>query len=194
LREGNIELLSPPMNSAPPFTEQDYAWFCVRSQQKQERLACAALRRTLGVEVFAPRLRFRRPTRQGVVWAVEPLFPSYIFARFTRLQIPEVRSAMGVSGIVRFGDRPATLGDGVIAELQARVGTEELLTLPAAPSVGDEIRVCRGPFAGLEAVVTQVLPAKERVRILLEFLGQPTQVEIDLQSVAVPRVHPLTAR
>ena len=35
----------------------------------------------------------------------------------------------------------------------------------------------------LEAVTTQVLPARERVRVLLEFLGRLTEVELNLSDV-----------
>jgi transcription antitermination factor NusG len=36
---------------------------------------------------------------------------------------------------------------------------------------------------GLSAVITQVMPAKERVKVLLEFLGQQTVVEVGTSAV-----------
>ena len=35
-----------------------------------------------------------------------------------------------------------------------------------------------GAFRGLKAVVTRVMPARERVQVLLEFLGRQTSVEV----------------
>jgi len=38
-------------------------------------------------------------------------------------------------------------------------------------------------FHGLEAVVERVLPARERVVVLLEFLGRQTMVEVEASGV-----------
>jgi transcription antitermination factor NusG len=57
------------------------------------------------------------------------------------------------------------------------------LMTPSKPSYvpefapGDSVRLTEGPLAGLEAVITQVLPGKERVRLLLDFLGRETVTE-----------------
>ena len=50
-----------------------------------------------------------------------------------------------------------------------------------------------GAFAGLEAVVVQVLPAKERVKILLDFLGRKIEAEVEHANVLRQVAHPLAA-
>ena len=50
-------------------------WFCVRCQTKREHIAAGHLRELLGVEVFCPRLRYRKATRRGKIWWMEPMFP-----------------------------------------------------------------------------------------------------------------------
>ncbi len=57
------------------------AWYCLRSQPKHEHIAAAHLRLLEGVTVFCPRIRFKRATRQGLVWVTEAMFPGYLFAR-----------------------------------------------------------------------------------------------------------------
>src|SRR5262249_43854978 len=81
------------------------AWYCLRSQPKHEHIAAAHLR-ILGVNVFCPRIRFKRKTRLGIVWVTEAMFPGYLFARFELAEMHrKVTYAHGVSGIVRFADR-----------------------------------------------------------------------------------------
>src|SRR5260221_5470813 len=58
------------------------AWFCLRAQPKREHIAAACLPQTCEVEVFCPRLRFRKLTSRGPVWFIEAMFPGYLFARF----------------------------------------------------------------------------------------------------------------
>jgi len=48
-----------------------------------------------------------------------------------------------------------------------------------------------GIFKGGEGVVTQLIPARERVRVLFEILGRPTVVEIDEQQLDFPSAHPI---
>jgi transcription antitermination factor NusG len=43
--------------------------------------------------------------------------------------------------------------------------------------------LCRLLFAGLEAVVTQILPVRERVKILMDFLGRKVEAEVDCASL-----------
>jgi transcriptional antiterminator RfaH len=101
---------------------------------------------------------------------------------------------MGVTKIVGFGGQPSVVGDAVIAELREFARDNE--TIEIAPSIepGDEVTVLDGPFKGLRAVVTRVLPAKERVAVLLELLGTQREVEVTAQRVVAGKVHPLSGR
>jgi transcription antitermination factor NusG len=40
------------------------------------------------------------------------------------------------------------------------------------------VQFIEGPFEGLEVVITQLLPARERIRVLLEFLGRSMEMEV----------------
>src|ERR1051325_6523310 len=40
------------------------------------------------------------------------------------------------------------------------------------------VQFIEGPFQGLEVVITQLLPARERIRVLLEFLGRSVEMEV----------------
>ena len=108
----------------------------------------------------------------------EAMFPGYFFARFSLGEmLPQVRSAHGVSSIVRFGDWYPVIDDSVIEQLRDKTGGDAIAELVPEFALGDSVRLTEGPLAGLEAVITQVLPGKERVRLLLEFLGRETVTE-----------------
>jgi transcriptional antiterminator RfaH len=159
-------------------------WFCLKTQPKREHLAATGLRRHFGVECFSPRLRFRKMTQRGPVWFVEAMFPGYLFAKFVySTQHRAVESSHGIRGIVHFGDRLATLPENVVAALQSRVGAEEIATLDCSLKVGQSVEIIEGPFQGLEVLVTHLLPAKDRIRVLFEFLGRSMQMEISTAKV-----------
>lgn len=165
-------------------------WFCLRAHPKHEHVAAAVLRRQHNISCFSPRVRFRKATRRGAVWFVESMFPGYLFAQFVyRSSYRAVQHSSGINGVVHFGDNLAIVDLETMAALQDRAGDDETLTVDPAIKVGQSVKIAEGPLCGLEAVVTHVLPAKERIRVLLEFLGRSVEMEVEK-----PKVLPATNR
>jgi transcriptional antiterminator RfaH len=166
-------------SSGQPKNETDSAWYCLYSRRKQEHVAAAHVTLLGSIPVFCPRIRFRRQTKGGAaVMVTEALFPGYFFARFCLGEmLPQVRSAHGVSSIVRFGEWYPAIEDDVIEQLRDKTGGNTITEVVPEFAPGDSVRLTEGPLAGLEAVITQVLPGKERVRLLLDFLGRETVTE-----------------
>ncbi len=170
-------------------------WFCVKTRPKHEKLSAHFLRSQAGLEVFSPVLRFQRVTVSGKKWFEEALFPGYIFARFPwRSHYRLVASSMGVTKIVGFGGEATVVPDAVIAELREFVRDNEVIEIAPTIAPGDEVTLMEGPFKGLRAVVTRVMPAKERVAVLLDLLGTQREVEITADRVVPGKVHPLSGR
>jgi transcriptional antiterminator RfaH len=183
----NSVVRSVTQSSASLALVPEPVWFCLKTQPKREHLAATALRRQFDVECFSPRLRFRKMTQRGPVWFVEAMFPGYLFAKFVYSeQHRAVEASHGIQGIVHFGNHLATLPENIVSGLRSKVGEEEVVTVDPSLKVGQSIEIIEGPFRGLEAVVTHLLPARERIRVLLEFLGRPVEMEISTTRVLSP--------
>ncbi|MBS0659728.1 MAG: hypothetical protein JSR82_15920 [Verrucomicrobia bacterium] len=166
-------------------------WYCLKAQPRHEQIAARRLRQMEGVEVFCPRIRFKRPRGGGQMWMTEALFPGYLFARFDlRAHGREIGWAHGLRGIVHFGDRHPPVPESVIAELRAGMGASELAEIPTRPEPGAQVTLTEGAFHGLTAVVTQYLPARERIRVLLEFMGHQMEIELAASAALTTRRHP----
>jgi transcriptional antiterminator RfaH len=127
-----------------------------------------------------------RATQRGVVRVIESLFPCYIFVRCHLAERVEgIRYASGISSLVHFGHKIPTVPDGVIEELRQCFEAEEPMTVEDRLREGTEITVAAGAFLGSKGIVVRVLPARQRVQILLDFLGQTTLAEVDRKSVTV---------
>jgi len=162
------------------------AWYCARTQPKHEHIAAASLIRQLGLEVFHPRMRLERATRRGAVRVIEPLFPCYIFVRCAiGEQLNDIRYVRGISSMVHFGLRIPSVPDDVIDELRQCFEAGEPMPIEDRILPGAEVTVVEGAFLGSSGVVLRVLPAKQRVQILLEFLGRSTLAEVDRHSLSV---------
>ena len=154
------------------------AWRCIRTQPKREHIAAGRLNLLAGVEVFCPRIRFQRNTKRGKVWFEEALFPGYVFARFDMATLLRaVSGAYGVRGMVRFAGECAQVPDFVVDALRSEADGVILIKEPALKT-GDEAVLVEGSFTGLRAVITQVLPGGERVKILMELMGTAVSAEV----------------
>jgi transcriptional antiterminator RfaH len=179
------------MKSTDP---QQPEWFCLRCQTKREHIAAGHLRELEGVEVFCPRLRYRKATRRGKIWWVEPMFPGYLLAKFNMAEMERaVTFCQGIRGLIRFGSEippvPESFVEAIKQEILNRKGAEhdELVTLSPVIQIGDEVEVAFGPLQGMQGTVITVPSATERVKILIEFLGNPQAVDMDLFSILLPR-------
>jgi transcriptional antiterminator RfaH len=160
------------------------AWFCVKTQTKREAIAAAELRKIPAVEVFCPQLRFRRATTRGAVWFQEAMFPSYLFARFAYAEVARrIIHANGVRGLVSFGERIALLGNEELVPLLQQCQARELIEIDDPVEPGSEVTVMEGTMHGLKAIVTRLVPGKERVCILLSILGRTMEAELPLDRV-----------
>ena len=167
-------------------------WFCVRTQTKREHIAAKHLRELEGIEVFCPRIKYRKATRRGKIWWLEPLFPGYILAKFDLLEMERaVTFCHGVRGLVRFGPEiphvPEDFVNALVQQVADQAGEDECITVSPSISVGDEVEVANGPFQGMKGMIQSVAPATERVKVLLEFLGQVHPVNLDLFSILLPK-------
>ncbi len=169
------------------------AWFGVRTQTKREHIAAEHLRAIENVEVFCPRIRYRKATRRGKIWWLEPLFPGYVMAKFNLAEMERaVTFCQGVRGLVRFGSGipsiPEKFIESLRQEVQARQASDDgVFTVSPTIEIGDEVEIAVGPFRGMKGTIITVPSAVERIKILIEFLGQPQAVDMDLFSILLPR-------
>ena len=161
------------------------SWYVIRSKPRGESIAQTQLARQ-GFRVYFPRLLQPARVRGRWVDRIEPLFPRYLFLRadVEKQSLAPVRSTVGITEIVRFGNEYAIVPDQVVVDLMNRAEPETGLHRLRKPLYerGVHVRVSEGPFSGLEGVF-ECHEAEERVLILLEVLGRQTRVRIPVGQV-----------
>ena len=164
-------------NGKPADTRRT-AWYCLRAQPKREHIAAAHVRMLEGVTVFCPRIRFKRPTRQGPAWVTEAMFPGYLFASFDlRERHRQVRYAHCVVGIVQFGNWHAIIEDEALTAQCLAELLDDTCQVEAVGSATESkagLRLCAGLRP--DAVFVDInLPGKDGVLLgtQLTMLPQP---------------------
>ena len=164
-------------------------WYCVRAKPRMETVAAATLQTLKSVEVFLPRTV--RPKKIKCS-PIKPLFPGYFFARFDPIvHLRNVHFARGVSYVVRRKEIPVPVSPQVMLELRL-ISPDGILEIPDKPHrIGDKVKAIAGLFEGEQGDVTQLIPSRERIKVLFEILGRPTEVEIDENFLDFPSTHPM---
>lgn len=154
------------------------AWYLIYTKPRQEHIAKENLARQ-GFSVYLPLVRQLRRRAGRRIGFIEPLFPRYMFIRLdtTTDNWSPIRSTFGVSTLVHFGFRPATVPDDLVALLSARENPEGLHETGRAPQPGDRVRIEDGPMAGYEGLFLAT-SGRERVLVLLEIMGKEARVQV----------------
>lgn len=168
-------------------------WFCVRTKPKKERMAAASIASLLSLDVFCPQIRFRRKTARGPVWFQEAMFPGYIFVRFEMSEMKRAVSyAPGVLNIPTFNERYVSVPCSVIESIQKDLDKESAVDASLPLKVGEETTILEGSMRGLKVKVIKVMPAEDRVGVLLEMLGTLVEAEFSTDALEQRTKHRLT--
>jgi len=123
-------------------------------------------------------------------------FPGYVLVRMdlTDESWGAVRHTPGVTGFVGHGHQPAPLSlDEVVAILAPKpektaAGAQGGGSAPAEIRVidfgiGDSVTVVDGPFATLQATISEINPDSQKVTVMVEIFGRETPVELGFSQI-----------
>lgn len=155
------------------------SWYLVYTKPRQEEIALTNLVRQ-GYGVYLPHVRQVRKRRQQRVEVIEPLFPRYLFIYLDTHSDNwgPIRSTLGVSALVRFGQEPARVPAELVDFLRTREDGEGLHEWAEQEFLsGDRVRVAEGALLGYEGILL-ARTSRERVVVLLDILGRQVRTKI----------------
>jgi transcription termination/antitermination protein NusG len=163
-------------------------WFALTVKTQHERAVAEQLT-AHSLEAYLPLYRSRRRWSDRVKTIELPLFPRYVFSRFTFEDRRKVIGLPSVLSIVGFGGTPSPIS-------QEEIDLVKLLTsqdVPIRPwpflRVGERVRVREGAMAGVEGILVRE-KAAYRVVVNIEMLQRAVAVELDrdlLEPILRPR-------
>jgi transcriptional antiterminator RfaH len=154
-------------------------WYAIHSRPRQEERALENLQRQ-GFEAWLPMLTVEKVLRSKLVQVVEPMFSRYLFIRLDTEQTnwSPIRSTLGVSKLVSFGNRPAVVADELIEALQQL--PEQAPQRLIQP--GQQVKIVSGPLRGMDGIYQQ--PDGElRAMVLIELLNKQHRIVTDMQDL-----------
>ena len=152
-------------------------WYVLRVKRRHERIVAEELRRE-NLDPFVATYVDLRKWSDRVKRIEVPLFPGYVFCRFSLEQRIAVLKKPGVTSIVSFGDQPASVPDEEISAVRSIVASG----LPARPcpylQAGDPVKIEKGCLAGVSGVLV-CEKTGWRVVVSITLLQRSVSVELD---------------
>ncbi len=126
----------------------------------------------LGLDEYVPLKRVRRQWSDRVKELDAPLFPGYIFCRFSYAERLRVLNSPGVQSAV------GSVEDAEIEAVRTLVSSGRPLAHLPFLRIGQSVSIEKGPFAGIRGVVLRDESAW-RVVVSVEALDRSIAVEVD---------------
>lgn len=161
------------------------SWYLLMTKPKGEETAVRNLK-DQNYTVYLPRLSVKKQLNGRHPQTIEPMFPRYLFIQLAAGldDWGPIRSTPGVTGMVRFGMKYATLPNSLIEILHQREDESGLIPLqPATLNEGDKIRIISGPFKYIEAIIHTV-SGEERVILLMNIAGKEVKVKTNRRNLS----------
>ena len=133
-----------------------------------------------GFETFMPMQKKTIRHARQLKDVLRPVFPGYLFVRFGHDQSHwrKINSTLGIARLVSFEKlKPALVPDKLIAGLRARCDAKNCFHAPDDLEIGEQVELISGAFAGFIGEVDNLV-GEERVRLLYEFMGQKSRIEV----------------
>jgi transcriptional antiterminator RfaH len=132
------------------------------------------------IKNFMPKLLVTRRHARKIEKVLRPLFPGYVFININvDKSYREVNNIIGVKGILSSGNTPSCVSKTVINEIQSYTDCKGLVNKWEASNykIGQEVKIKYGIFKGNIGSFCG-MSSKDRVSILLAFLGSEVRVSI----------------
>ena len=112
----------------------------------------------------------------------EVLFPGYIFINTNLENYSALKYTMGIKNIIKFGDNISCIPNQDIKSMQITEETSKIDPVAQQVQIGKDVLISNGSLRGSMVKICS-LPSRERVDVLLTFLGSMRTVTIPIKDL-----------
>ena len=113
-------------------------------------------------------------------------FPSYVLVKMemNKELYHMVKNIQKVTGFLGSEGSPARVSDSEINKILGNIKEGSLVPEPSVSfDVGEQVKVCEGPFASFTGLVEEVDEEKSRLKVSVSIFGRPTPIELEYNQV-----------
>jgi len=113
-------------------------------------------------------------------------FPSYVLVKMEMNKdlYHMIKNIQKVTGFLGTTGTPIPVSDKEIERILGNIKEGSLVTEPSISfDVGEQVKVCEGPFSSFSGLVEEVDEEKSRLKVSVSIFGRPTPIELEFNQV-----------
>ena len=113
-------------------------------------------------------------------------FPSYVLVKMEMNKdlYHMIKNIQKVTGFLGTTGTPVPVSDKEIDKILGNIKEGSLVTEPSITfDVGEQVKVCEGPFSSFSGLVEEVDEEKSRLKVSVSIFGRPTPIELEFNQV-----------
>ena len=137
-------------------------------------------------DVLVPMHEVTEVKRGKRVQRKKKYFPSYVIVKMemTKEIYHMIKNIQKVTGFLGASGSPARVTDKEIDKILGNIKEGSLVPEPSVTfDVGEQVKVCEGPFASFTGLVEEVDEEKSRLKVSVSIFGRPTPIELEYNQV-----------
>ena len=113
-------------------------------------------------------------------------FPGYVLVKLdlSKEIYHIIKNIQKVSGFLGPEGKPVPISENEIKKIMGQISENE--TRPSAGitfEIGEQVKVCDGPFASFNGLVEEIDEDKSRLKVSVSIFGRPTPVDLEFNQV-----------
>ena len=113
-------------------------------------------------------------------------FPSYVLVKMDKSKdlYHMIKDVPKVTGFLGSAGTPAPVSTKEIDKILGNIKEGSLAPEPRVSfDIGEQVKVCEGPFASFNGLVEEVDEEKSRLKVSVSIFGRPTPIELEYNQV-----------
>ena len=113
-------------------------------------------------------------------------FPSYVLVKMdmNKELYHMIKNIQKVTGFLGTTGTPVPVSDKEINKILGNIKEGSLTPEPSLSfEVGEQVKVCEGPFASFSGLVEEVDEDKSKLKVAVSIFGRPTPIELEYNQV-----------
>ena len=169
-------------------------WYIVQTFSGFEQKVAETLRETIKTkelgdkitDVLVPIHEVTEVRRGKRVQKKKKYFPSYLLVKMemNKELYHMIKNIQKVTGFLGTTGKPVPVSNKEIDKILGNIKEGSLVPEPVLSfDIGEQVKVCEGPFASFTGLVEEVDEEKSRLKVSVSIFGRPTPIELEYNQV-----------
>tara|TARA_B100002051_G_C16596412_1_gene565608 strand:- start:227 stop:754 length:528 start_codon:yes stop_codon:yes gene_type:complete len=137
-------------------------------------------------DVLVPMHEVTEVKRGKRVQRKKKYFPSYVLVKMdmNKELYHMIKNIQKVTGFLGVTGSPTPVSENEINKIMGRISEGTMIPKTQVSfDIGEQVKVCEGPFASFSGLVEEVDEEKSRLKVSVSIFGRPTPIDLEYSQV-----------